>query len=147
MRQKILNRRTHVVLLQPAVQPVEEGTLPENAVLGFQYPMVFIGEDEELGGNTFHAGCIEGGHTLSIVDAVVLLAVDAEDGRVPLLHHLVRRVVVGLLGTWHLRTVPVGLIIFPVAEPVLFRLQVHSCQIEGTVVGNESLEALLMDAG
>ena len=52
---------------------------------------------------------------------------------------------VGLLGVGHLRTVPVGLVVLPVREPVLFRLQIHRSEVEGTVVGDEGLEALLVD--
>ena len=54
---------------------------------------------------------------------------------------------IGLLGIRHLRTVPIGFVIFPVAEPVLFCFQIHCCQVESTVVGDECLEALLVDTG
>ena len=40
------------LFLQPAIQPLEVGALPENTVLGFQYPVVLVGEYQQLGLNT-----------------------------------------------------------------------------------------------
>ena len=34
--------RNSRLFLQPFIQPVKEGTLPQDAVLRFQYPVVFI---------------------------------------------------------------------------------------------------------
>ena len=51
--------------------------------------MVLVGEDEQFGGDATHFGGIEGGHGLVGKDAVVLLSVDAEDGRVPLVYEAV----------------------------------------------------------
>ena len=83
-----MSRCHHVIViflfLQPAVEPFKVGALPEDAVLGFQYPVVLVGEDEQLGLDATHTGGIEGTHALSGIDAVVLLAVDAENGSIPL---------------------------------------------------------------
>ena len=76
----------------PAVEPGEEGALPEDAVLGFEHPVVLVGVEEQLGFDAFHAGGIEGAHALGGIDAVVFLAVDAEDGGVPLVNKAVGRV-------------------------------------------------------
>ena len=73
---------------QPAVEPVEEGALPENSVLWFQHPVVFIGEDEQLGLYATQTGGVEGSHALVGVDAVVHLTVYAKDGRVPFVYEL-----------------------------------------------------------
>ena len=77
------------LFLQPAVEPVEVGALPENTVLGLEHPVVLIWEDKQLCGQSFHAGSIEGSHALGVVDTVVLLTMDAEDGGVPVLNVLV----------------------------------------------------------
>ena len=53
---------------------------------------------------------------------------------------------VGLLGVGQLRTMPVSLVVLPVAEPVLLRLQIHRSKVEGTIVGDEALEALVVMA-
>ena len=76
------------LLLQPLVQPAEEGSLPENAILWLQYPVVLIREDEELGWDATHTSGIEGTHTLIGIDAIVFLAVDAEDRGIPLIYKL-----------------------------------------------------------
>ena len=39
------------LLLQPLVEPAEEGALPEDTILGAQHPVVFFGEEEHLGRN------------------------------------------------------------------------------------------------
>ena len=70
-------------LFQPSVEPVEEGALPEDTVLGFQHPVVLVREDEQFCLDAFHTGGIEGRHTLRGIDAVVLFTMDAEDGGVP----------------------------------------------------------------
>ena len=41
---------------------------------------------------------------------------------------------------------PVGLVVLPVAEPVLLCLQIHGGEIEGTIVRDEALEALVVVA-
>ena len=72
-----------IILFQPLVQPAEEGALPEHAVLWLQHPVVLVGVEEELGGDAAQSGCVEGALSLTAEDAVVLVAVDAEDGSVP----------------------------------------------------------------
>ena len=47
-------------------------------------------------------------------------------------------------GVGHLRTMPVGLVIFPVGEPVLLCLQIHRSKVECSIVGDESLEAFVV---
>ena len=107
--------------------------------------MVLIREDEQLCRNTLHASDIEGRHALSGIDAIILLTMDAEDRGIPLFNHLMWRIMVCLLGVGQLRTMPVCLVVLPIGEPVLFCLSIHGCQIESTIVGDESLEALFVD--
>ena len=83
--------------------------------------MVLVGEDEQLGWDAAQFGSVEGGHGLVGQDAVVAFAVDAEDGRVPLVHKLVGRVGEGALGRLVL-LVPVSAAHVPVGKPFLFRL-------------------------
>ena len=109
--------------------------------------MVFIREDEELGGYAAHACCVESAESLVGIDAVVHLAVDAEYWSVPLVYKLVRRVLVGAACTVGHVFVPVSVFILPVGEPSLLGVGVHRLKVEGTVVGNESLEALVVVAG
>ena len=45
--------------------------------------MVLVGIEEQLGRHTTQDGCVESAHSLAGEDAIVALAVDAEDGRVP----------------------------------------------------------------
>ena len=109
--------------------------------------MVLIGEDEELGGYATHACGVECSEALVGVYAVVFLAVYAEDGRVPLVDEAVRRVLICALGVVCLVAVPVGILILPVREPSLLCVGVHRLKVEGTVVGDERLEALVVMAG
>ena len=51
-------------LLQPLVEPLEVGALPQYTILRTQYPVVLIGEDEQLGRHSAQDGRIEGGHAL-----------------------------------------------------------------------------------
>ena len=53
-----------MLLLQPLVEPLEVGALPQHAVLRTQYPVVFIGVDEQFGRDATDDGSIEGGHAL-----------------------------------------------------------------------------------
>ena len=109
--------------------------------------MVLVGEDEQLGFYASHTGCIKGAHALSGVDAVVLLAMNTEDGGIPLIYEAVGAVLVSSLSTCCLVFVPVSIIVLPVREPVLFCLGVHSFEIEGTIVSDKALEALVVMAG
>ena len=118
------------LFLQPFVQPAEEGTLPENSVLWFQYPMILVWEDEQLGRNATHASRIEGSHALVCIDAIVFLAMDAEDRSVPLVYKLVRAVLVCLLGVDSSVFVPVSIIVLPVGEPNLLSVSTHAFEVE-----------------
>ena len=103
--------------------------------------MVLVGEDEQLRFDASHAGGVEGTHALGGVDAVILLAMYAEDGCVPLVNEAMRRVLVGLSGACRLVFVPVSIVVLPVGEPVLLSLGVHCLEVEGAVMRNEALEA------
>ena len=134
-------------LFKPAVEPIEIGALPEDAVLGLEHPVVLIGEDEQLGLYAFHSGGIEGTHALGGIDAVVFLSMDAEDGGVPVVNEPVRRVGISLTGICRLVLVPISIVILPVAEPVFFSLGVHRLQVECSIVSNEALEPFVVMAG
>ena len=109
--------------------------------------MVLIRIDEELGWDATHAGCIEGAHALIGIDAVILLAVDAEDWSIPLVNELVRTVLVSLLGVGTLVLVPVSIVILPVREPSFLGIGIHAFQVESTIVGEERLETLVVMTG
>ena len=53
-----------MLVLQPLVEPLEVGALPQHAVLRTQYPVVLVGVDEQFGWDAADDGCIEGGHAL-----------------------------------------------------------------------------------
>ena len=84
-------------VFQPLIQPAEESALPQDAVLGFQYPVVLVGEDEQFGGHASQFRCIECRHALRGEDAEILFAVDAEDRRVPFVYEKVGRIGVAAL--------------------------------------------------
>ena len=69
---------------------------------------------------------------------------NAEDRGVPLIHKLMRRVVVGACGIGCLILIPESIVIFPVREEYLLCIRVHRLQVEGTIVRDESLEALVV---
>ena len=46
-----------LILLEPAGEPVEEGALPEDTVLGFEHPVIFVWEEEQL---SFNAARMKG---------------------------------------------------------------------------------------
>jgi hypothetical protein len=60
--------------------------LPEDAVLGFEHPVVFVGEKKELRGNATEASSGKGAFSLGVFNAEVLLSVNAEDGRIPTIY-------------------------------------------------------------
>ena len=134
-------------LLEPACEPGEVCALPEDSVLGLQYPVVLIGIEEEFSLDATHTGSIEGTHALCGIDAVVFLAVDAEDRSVPLVDEEMWGIAVGAVGIGGAVFVPVSIVVLPVGEPVLLSLGVHGFEVEGTVVGDEALEALVVVAG
>ena len=88
--------------------------MPENTVLGFQHPVVLVWEDEQLSRNAAQTGSIEGAHALIVNNAVVLFAVDAEDGRIPLIYKLMGRILVSLVGTCGTILGPIGIGLLPV---------------------------------
>ena len=77
---------------QPFIQPFKECTLPQNTVLRFQYPMVFIGIDKQFGRHAAHDGCIKSGHSLVGENTEILFTVDAENRSVPFVYKEVRGV-------------------------------------------------------
>ena len=65
------------LFLQPLIEPAKEGSLPEDTILWFQYPVVLVWEDEKFGRNATQASCIEGSHAL--VGICLLYTSDAAD--------------------------------------------------------------------
>jgi hypothetical protein len=47
-------------LFQPTVEPIEVCALPENAILGFEYPVVLVGEEQQFGFDAQILSRIEG---------------------------------------------------------------------------------------
>ena len=60
--------------------------------------MILVGIDEELCRDATQAGGIESSEALIGVDAIVFLAMDAENGRVPLVYKAMGAVVIGAFG-------------------------------------------------
>ena len=108
--------------------------------------MVLVGEDEQLGRDATQACGIECSHALVGIDAIVQLSVDAEDGGVPLIDETVGRVLIGLAGVRRLILVPIGIVVLPVREEHLLGVGIHGLEVEGTVMGDEALEALIVMA-
>ncbi len=134
------------VLFQVFIQPIIEPTLPQNAILRFQHPVVLVGEIQEFGVDAAQDGCVVGLHALREADAVVQAAVDDEDGRGPFVHKEVGRVGVGLA---HGGVVPVpeGATEVPIHKPHLLGFEVLCLQVEHAVVGDEGLEAAVVVTG
>ena len=106
--------------------------------------MILIREDEQLGRNATQTCRIKGSHALVCIDAIVFFAMDAEDRSVPLVYKLVRAVLVCLLGVGCLVFVPISIIVLPVGEPNLLGICIHAFEVESSIVGKESLEALVV---
>ncbi len=130
----------------PAMQPVEEGALPEDAVLRLEHPVVLVREDQQLRRHTAHLRRVKRCHALVSQDPVVFLTVNAENRRIPLVHELVRRVGKRALGDFVV-PIPVTASHVPVGEPLLLGLQVLHLHVEDAVVRNECLEAPVMMSG
>ena len=128
-------------MLHVCVKPVKEAALPEDAILRFEHPMVLVGETEELGRNATQLGGIEGRHSLRGDDTIVLFALDAEDWSVPLIYKTMGRVLESLLVS-----VPESTTHVPVGKPHFFRFQVLLLDVEDAIVGDESLETLVVAA-
>ena len=109
--------------------------------------MILVWEDEQLGRNATQTSRIEGSHALVCIDAIVFLAMDAEDRSVPLVYKLVRAVLVCLLGVDSPVFVPVSIIVLPAGEPNLLSVSIHAFEVESSIVSKESLEALVVMTG
>ena len=121
--------------------------MPQYTVLWFKNPVVFIREKEQFGWDTFKAGCIEGAEALIGIDAIVFLAMDAEDGGVPIIDTLVGTVGISVACTLGLVLVPVGVVVLPVGEPGFLGIGVHGLKVEGSIMSDEALEPFVMMAG
>ena len=108
--------------------------------------MILIGEDEQFSRYPSHLGGVERGHRLVGQNAVVFLAVDTENRRVPLIDELMRAVGKCALGN-RIVFLPVRTAHVPVGEPFLFGLEVLHLQVEDTIVCDERFEATVMMPG
>src|SRR5215213_3050425 len=72
------------------VEPVQHGVVPELGVLGFQDPVAFVREDQDLRVDAFALHCREELHAFANRHPVVQLAVNDQYRRVEVLHELVR---------------------------------------------------------
>src|SRR3712207_7555037 len=72
-----------VLFFQPFVEPFEESPLPEDTILRFQHPVVFVGIYQQFRRNSTHDGRIESRHRLIGKYTVVFLAMDAKNRSVP----------------------------------------------------------------
>ena len=128
------------------VEEMEEAALPENAVLGLENPVVFIGIQQEFGRNAAQDGRVERCHALGSHDTVVEFPVDNQDRRIPFFYELMRGVGEGALRHF-VRLVPVRAAHVPVGEPEFLGFGVLLFHVEHPVVGDESLEAFVVVAG
>ena len=71
----------------------------------------------------------------------------AEDRGIPFVYKAVWRIGIGALCRFCLVFVPVSVVILPVAEPCFLGIGIHRFEVEGTVVGDETLEASLVVSG
>ena len=84
---------------------------------------------------------------MCVFDAEVALAVDAEYGRVPLVGIEMGRMGKGILHFAISLTVPGRRLEVPVGKPHLFGFEILLLGVENAVVGDETLEALVVVAG
>src|SRR5690606_19809090 len=121
--------------------------LPGNAVLCRENPMILFGEEEQL---AFYPPKLCGLKRLECLagrDPVVPAPLNDEDGRIPFCDQVAGIVsAVGVLRCG-VGCVPVRAAVIPIDKPQLFRGAVHALQVEDSVVGYESLESLLVNAG
>ena len=128
------------------VEPIEEGTLPQYAVLRFKYPVVFIREIEKLGWYISHLGGVKCAHGLGNCDAVIVLAMDNEYWGIPFIHKLVWAV--GITSLRHLVVlIPERASQVPVHEPHLISFQVLCFEIKHAVMGDEAGKPAFVIAG
>ena len=111
-----------------------------------QNPVVLVGEDEQLSINASHFGGVKGCECLVGKNAVVLLAVNAQNRSIPFIHKLVGTVGKCTLGNFVV-FLPVSAAHIPVGEPFLLGLQVLHLHIEDTIVGDKGLEAFVVMTG
>lgn len=131
---------------QPAVEPAEEHALPHDGVLGLENPVVLIGEDQHLGGNSTQTGGVEGHFSLGGKDAEVIFAVGDKDGGVPIVDKFVGRVGESALGD-RIVFVPECSAHVPVDEPHFLGFEILGFHVEDSRVGDECGETALVDAG
>lgn len=135
-----------VILFQPAVEPTEEGAMPQQSVLGLQYPVVLVGIDKQLGGYATQFGCIESTHTLRCKYAVVFLAMYAEDGGIPLVDKAVGRVGKGALCR-SICFIPRCAAHIPIGKPHLLGLHILLLDVEDTGMGYKGIETVVVMTG
>ena len=68
------------------VEPVDDGVVPEDAVVGLQHPVVFVGEVKEFTGNPLALQSRKGGHALGFDDAEIEGAVDDQHRGLPFIN-------------------------------------------------------------
>ena len=129
------------LFLKVFVKPVDEVAMPEEAVLGLEDPVGFVGEVEVSGVKAAELGSIVGGHALRGDNAEVKFAVDYADGGIPFFDKEVRGVGIRVCGfsIFH----PVGTAEIPVGEPVFFGFEALLFEIEHAVVCEEGFETVV----
>ena len=124
------------------VEPVDEVAMPEEAVLGTEDPVGFVGEVEVAGVEATDLGGVVGCHALGGHDAEVELAVYYAEGGVPTIDEEVGGVGEGM-GCFGILD-PIGAAEIPVGEPELFGFEALLVEVEHTVVGQEGFEAVVL---
>src|SRR5688572_20952672 len=111
-------------------QPLEDGLVPELAVLRLEHPMAFVGEVKELGGNPFALERREQAQALADRHAKIQFIVDDKIRRLEVAGETVRRKLV------EIRRLPRNAV-FPFVEPQFLRGAVHAPEIKDTAMGDE----------
>ena len=80
-----------LLFFYPFIEPTKKLTLPENTVLGFGYPMAFVGEEQKFTWNTSQLRCIKSLKAFGIWYPEIICTGNDHDGCIPFIHIQMRR--------------------------------------------------------
>src|SRR5690606_8429576 len=126
----------------PALEPGIDGVMPEHAVVRLEDPVVLVREVQQLAGHALALGGGEGRQALLDQHAVIALAVDDQDRRLPVAD-VVDRVEL-LVVLRHLRR---GSAVLPLGEPQLLGVEAHDPGIDHAGVVHQAVETVRPVAG
>ena len=130
------------LFLEVFVEPVDEVTVPEEAVLGMEHPVGLVGEVEVAGIEAAELGGVVGSHALGGYDTEVELAVDNAYRGVPFVDKEMGRIGIGVgsLGIFD----PIRAAEVPIGEPVFLGFEALLLEVEHAVVGEEGFETVAL---